>query len=339
MFSRRLVKAVTLSFAACAFLLAFGVTARSAAEAAARTLRFGTIYADETPMGRAVKTFAELVKEKTNGEILVNHYPAEQLGTEQEMVESTGMGAIDMTAPGSALCGLFQPQYLIFPLCYVIDDWEHLDRVMTSDLGKEMADKFLDVTGARVLASNWYREPRYLYGSRPVRKLEDLKGFRVRVPENPSWVKSWQKLGASPTPMALGEVYTGIQTGALDGAETTISFYTSNGVNKVAPYLMLTTHVFEANLCLINDKLFQSLSPEQQKALSEAAFEAGVAHQQYVKESIESELKRVVDEGGEVVEVDRDNWIKRMEGVGYELSDIWKDKTLYDRIRAFSTKK
>jgi tripartite ATP-independent transporter DctP family solute receptor len=309
------------------------------ADAAELKLRFGSIYADETPMGRAVATFAKLVAERTNGEIVINHFPAEQLGTEQEMVESTGMGAIDLTAPGSALCGLFQPQYLIFPLCYVIDDWEHLDRVMTSELGKEMADKFLKVTGARVLASNWYREPRYLYGSKPVRKLDDLKGFRVRVPENPSWVKSWQKLGASPTPMALGEVYTGIQTGALDGAETTISYYTSNGINNVAPYFMLTTHVFEANLVLINERLFQSFSPEYQKILTDAAFEAGVAHQQYVKEAIDAGIKKILDEGGEVIEVDRDNWIKRMEGVGYELSDVWKDATLYDRIRAFSDKK
>jgi TRAP-type C4-dicarboxylate transport system substrate-binding protein len=152
-------------------------------------------------------------------------------------------------------------------------------------------------------------------------------------------VKSWQKLGASPTPMALGEVYTGIQTGALEGAETTISYYISNGINNVAPYFMLTTHVFEANLVLINDQLFQNLSPEHQKILSDSAFEAGVAHQQYVQEAIEAGLKKIVDEGGEVIEVDRDNWIKRMEGVGYELSDVWKDPTLYDKIRAFSEKK
>ncbi len=306
------------------------------AMAAPRELKFGTIYADNTPTGKAALTFAELVKQKTNGELIVHHYPAEQLGTEQEMVESTGMGAMDFTAPGSALCGLFQKQYLIFPLAYVIDDLEHLDRVMNSDLGKEMSDKFLEATGARVLASNWYREPRYLYGSRPVPTLEELKGFRVRVPENPTWVRAWQRLGAAPTPMALGEVYTGIQTGALDGAETTLSYYTSNGIYNVAPYFMLSTHVFEANLCLINEQLYQSLTPEQQKAVTEAAHEAGLAHQKYVEESIRDGIEFIKANGGTIVEIDRDNWIARMEGLGNELGNIWGDDQLYSKIRAFS---
>jgi tripartite ATP-independent transporter DctP family solute receptor len=303
-----------------------------------RRLRLGTIYADETPTGHAVALFSKLVSEKTNGALLVEHYPAEQLGTEQEMVESVGMGAIDMSAPGSAVCGLFQPQYLIFALNYVIDDWEHLDKVMSSELGKEMSDKFVSATGAYVLSSNWFREPRTLYGSRPVRKLEELKGFRIRVPENPSYVRSWQTLGASPTPIALGEVYTAIQTGAIEGAETTLTYYTSNGINNVAPYVMMSTHMFETNLLIINNRLFQSLPPDQQKALTEAAFEAGVAHQQFAEEAIGIAQKKVIDEGGEVIEVDRDNWIKKMEGVGRELSSIWKDDTLYDKIRAFSNK-
>lgn len=301
-----------------------------------RTLRFGTIYADNTPTGKAALTFAELVKQKTNGELIIHHYPAEQMGTEQEMVESVGMGALDFTAPGSALCGLFQKQFLIFPLAYVIDDLEHLDKVMNSELGAEMNKKFTEATGARVLASNWYREPRYLYGSREVKNLDDLKGFRVRVPENPTWVRAWQRLGAAPTPMALGEVYTGIQTGALDGAETTLSFYTSNGIYNVAPFFMMSTHVFEANLCIMNEALYQSLTPEQQKAVTEAAVEAGVAHQKYVEESIREGLEFIKANGGTIVEIDRDNWIARMEGLGNELGSIWGDDQLYSKIRAFS---
>lgn len=334
--------AIICIFAVAIALIATGCTKSSAPATDTGkkkiTLRFGTIFADNTPTGKAVAKFAQIVKQKTNGEIEVLHYPSQQLGTEQEMVESVNMGALEMTSPSTGIAGLFQKDYLIFPLAFVINDQDMLDRVLSGPLGKEMADKFLAKTGSRILASNWYREPRYLYGRKPVKQLEDLKGFRVRTPENPAYLKSWQRLGASPTPIALGEVYTAIQSGAIDGAETTLSTYVT--LYKVAPYLELTMHAYEANLVIINDKLYQSLSPANQKILAEAAVEAGLTHQQAVKTGIEDMLKQVQASGTTVITIDREPWIKKMEGLGLELEaqGVWP-QGLYEKVRSYATKK
>jgi TRAP-type C4-dicarboxylate transport system substrate-binding protein len=215
-----------------------------------------------------------------------------------------------------------------------------LDRVLQGPLGQEMADKFMKVTGSRVLATNWYREPRYLYGTKPVKTLDDLKGFRVRTPEVPVYLKSWQKLGASTMPIALSEVYSAIQSGAIDGAETTISYYVSNGINKIAPYFELTMHAYETNLVIINDKLFQSLSPENQKILTDAALEAGLTHQKAVQDSIDKLLQQIKDEGGTITELDREAWIKKVEGLGLELEaqGAWP-QGLYEKVRSYAPKK
>jgi len=208
-------------------------------KAETKTLRIGNIYNENHPTGMAALKFAELVKEKTGGEIEIVHFPSEQLGSEAEMVEGVNIGAIDMTITGTGVAGNFLKEYQIFPLVYIAKDMEHLNRILQGELGQELSQKFLDKTGSRVLASNWIREPRVLFGKKPVNTLEDLKGFRIRVPEQPVWIKSWERLGASPTPIALGELYSSIEMGIVDGAETGISYYSTNGFQNVAPYVMM----------------------------------------------------------------------------------------------------
>lgn len=301
-------------------------------------IRFGSIYAAGTPTGKAALHLEKLIEEKTNGEIDFQIFPSEQLGTEEEMVQSVSIGALEMTIPGTGIAGRFQREYLIFPLVFTFDDWDHLARVVDGPIGKDIAAKFHKTTGARVLASNWFREPRFLYGTRPIRKLEDLSGFRMRVPENPIWIQGWKRLGATPIPIALKEIYTSIQQGAIHGCETTISYCYSVGIHRIAKNVMLSRHALETNLCIINDKFFKKLSPKHQKALEEAAFEAGQYHQELVKGGIDGVLKKMEAEGSTLVEIDRDRWIKKVEGLGKELEKLY-GPNLYERIRALSKKK
>ncbi|MBP1933256.1 TRAP transporter substrate-binding protein [Ammoniphilus resinae] len=298
------------------------------------TLQFGNIYNEDHPSGKAALKFIELVKEKTNGEVAIEHFPSEQLGSESEMLESVKMGALDMSISGTGIAGKFQKQYQIFPLVYITKDMEQLNHIMNSPLGEEMANKFLEENGARVLASNWIREPRVLFGTKPVKTLEDLKGFRIRVPEQPVWIKSWERLGASPTPIALGELYTSIDSGIIDGAETGISYYSSNGFQNIAPYVMLTDHVFETNLVVMNENVFQKLSPENQKAVIGAAKEAGEYHIELVEKSVDEQLEKLKNEGVTVIDVDRDKWIQKVDGLGLELEDLW-GKGLYEKFKSY----
>ncbi len=306
------------------------------ASAPQKTMKLGGIFAADTAGGIAALEFCDLVEKYTNGEIHVDYYPSEQLGTEQEMVESVNMGALDFTFPSASVCGLFSKELLIFPLPFVVDDWDHLDRIMKGDIGDELLSGIESSTDLKVVAANWYREPRYLYANKPVKTLDDLKGVRIRVPENVTYVKGWGRLGASPTPMALSEVYTAIQTGALDAAETTIGTYMTQGTYAVAPYLMMTEHVYESNLLLTNKNLFDGLTESQQEAIMKAGEEAGVKHQEAVKSILEDELKFLQDNGVTVVDVDREDWVARMDGLADEIWDVWGNETLYGRMRALA---
>lgn len=301
-----------------------------------KTLKLGGIFALDTAGGMAAEYFCDIVEEYTNGEIVVNHYPSEQLGTEQEMVESVNMGALDFTFPSASICGLFSQKLLIFPLPYVVDDWDHLEAIMSGDIGKDFVEGIENATDMKVVASNWFREPRFLYANKPVYTPDDLDGVRIRVPENVTYVKGWARLGASPTPMALSEVYTAIQTGALDAAETTMASYMKNGTYSVAPYLMMTEHVYESNILLTNEKMFNSLTEFQQEAIMRAGHDAGIKHQEIVKSIMEEEIEFFKSEGVTIVDINRDEWTSRMDGLADEIWEVWGDKDLYHKIRALA---
>ncbi len=299
-------------------------------------LSFATIYADTTVTGMTALRFKELLEEKSNGAITVTIYPSSQLGTEQEQVESVNMGAIDLTIPATGICGNFAKSLQIFTLPYVIDDWDHLDKVINGPIGDELASQFEDATNIRVLARNWYRQPRSLYGTKQLDSLADLKGFRVRVPENTTYVEGWKALGASPVSLTLSEVYSGLQTGAVDGAETTIDSFINNGYYSVCKYYYMTNHVYEANWLLMNEDKFNSFSPELQEVILEAAFEAGQYHQQLVHEGLEDKYKQIQDEGVQIIDIDRDEWIAAMDGVAEKIWNVWGDEDLFAEIRALS---
>ncbi len=316
-----------------------GVSAVGYAEAADKpvVVRFATIYPPKAPTGIASDYFAKLVKEKSKGEIDVQVFPSGQLGGEAQLVESVKIGAVEMSNPGTGICGRIQKEYLIFPLVYLFNDWDHLTKVTEGPIGQELAAKFLKSTGIRVLTSNWFREPRFLYGKRPVHKLEDLKGFRVRVPETAIWIAGWKRLGATPTPIALKELYTSLQQGVVDGCELTISYCYFNGIHRVAKNVMLSKHALESNLLIINNQFYEGLSPEHQKILKEAGVEAGKYHQELVQSGVDEVLKKMESEGATLVKIDRERWIKKADGLGAELEKYY-GPGLYQKIRALATK-
>ena len=330
-------KTISLLLVLCAVftLCAIGPTAL-AADAKPVDLSFGTIYADTTVTGMTALKFKELIEEKSNGAITVTIYPSSQLGTEQELVESVDMGALDITIPATGICGNFAKSLQIFTLPYVVDDWNHLDRVMNGEIGDSLSAQLEDATNVKVLARNWYRQPRSLYGTKLFTSLADLKGFRVRVPENTTYVEGWKALGASPVSMTLSEVYSGLQTGAVDGAETTIDSFITNGYYSVCKYYYMTNHVYEANWLLMNEAKFDSFSPELQEAILEAAFEAGEYHQQLVHEGLEAKYAQIQDEGVEIVDIDRSEWIAAMDGVADKIWNVWGDENLFAEIRALA---
>lgn len=302
-------------------------------------LKLGHIWAaDGPPSAEASKIFAKKVAEKTNGTVKIDIFPAQALGSEEEMIESVSIGALDMSLSGAGVAGRFQKQYSFSPVAYLIEDWDHLERMMRGALGKEMEEKFLKNTGARVLSSLWVRPPRVLFSSKPVRSINDLKGIRIRVPEHPAWIASWKKLGASPTPMPLAELFLALEQGIVDAGETDIAYAYPQGFHKVAPYFMLTNHQLETDLLIISERVFKKLTSKQQKALVEAAKETEKAIKDIVIETDKKYLEKLKEDGATIFtekDIKIEEWIEKTGDLGKELEHIY-GKGMYERIKSYA---
>ena len=221
-----------------------GTTADAAMEAARNAevvLRAGHVQAAGTHWDFGPAKFAELVKEKSGGKIIVEVYPGSVLGQERDMIEAMQLGTLDIGLVSSAPLGGFLPAFMVLDLPYLFRDTAHLYKVIDGDLGRDlfkMLEKqrvvglaFMD-NGFRNIASN----------GKAITKPADLQGVKIRVMENEVHTTAFQKLGAIPVPMASGEVYTGLQQRTIDAAENSIcSIYTIK-YQEIAKEISLTRH-------------------------------------------------------------------------------------------------
>lgn len=218
--------------------------------------------------------FQESLAKATNGAVEVQIFPANQLGEERAQVEGVRMGTIDMMASGSQVWGNFAPKTNLLSLPYIFTDYQQIRGLMFGPFGEEM-DKHIEAsTGARVLG--WYPSfgHRNVSSRKEVKKIEDLKGMKIRVTSIPPYIKAMQLLGANPTPMAFGEVYTGLQTGVIDGWDGSAEIIVTQKTYEVTKYVAKTEHAHAICVVAINAKKLDSLPAEIKKAVVDTAKEA-----------------------------------------------------------------
>ncbi|WHH57142.1 TRAP transporter substrate-binding protein [Petroclostridium sp. X23] len=237
-------------------------------------LKLAYPFAPGGPYHDTAEKYAELVKTKSNGKLTIKLFPSGQLGNERELCEAVSMGSLDMTLVGSAAIAWYAPQYGAIDVPFTFNDYDHLDRVFKGDIGKEINDVMVKSKQLKVL-DYWHRGPRYLTTNKEIKSVADLKGLKIRVPEMPVFVETWKTLGANPTPIALTEVFMALKQGVAEGQENPLEMIYTNSLFEVQKYVTKTEHVLSFNMLMINDKLYNGLSPEMQKVLSESAIEAG----------------------------------------------------------------
>ena len=159
-------------------------------------LKTGHISPKASAEGIVVDRFAALVKEKTNGEVLVEVFPSEQLGPATAMIESTILGNQDLYVGGNVEFERFSPGLKALGLNYAVESQEQFRKILKSPLWKEMFVDPLDKAGLAVVASDWERGPfRVLISTKPVKNFDDLKGLKLRIAPIDTWRKSWTALG------------------------------------------------------------------------------------------------------------------------------------------------
>ncbi|WP_207724708.1 DctP family TRAP transporter solute-binding subunit [Thermanaerosceptrum fracticalcis] len=251
----------------------------------------------------ACQAFKKYVEEKTNGKVKVTTYPASQLGAEREQLEGVQLGTIQMAALSSGpLPGIFPP-IMVFDLPYLFATQKAAYEVLDGPVGREILDLMKAKTGIRglVWGENGFRH--YTNSVRPIRKPGDMQGLKIRTMENPAHMAIVKALGASPTPMAFNEVYTGLQQKTIDGQENPISLIVSMRFYEAQKYLTLDGHVYNPYILMINDKFYNSLSEDIRKIIDEGALVWQKVEREENNKQIMAGLEKLKAAGMEITEL------------------------------------
>lgn len=241
--------------------------------AAGTSLRFAHYGAASDSVSAAATKFAELVAEKTGGALTVEVYGNGELGNSVTMLEGTRLGTIDMATTGNPYFTASLPVLNLLDLPFLFQSDAHAFAVLDGAVGEELMGRMADASLQGI--AFWELGFRNLTNNvRPVKEPADVKGLKIRTTPNPAHVLAFETLGAAPTPMPFAEVYSALQTGAIDGQENPTNHIYANKLHEVQKYMSLTQHAYTTSPLVVNARRWSGLAPEYQAAMKEAALEA-----------------------------------------------------------------
>ena len=271
-------------------------------------MKSGSTTPDTHPYNLGMKRLNELLQEKTNGAVSVDHFGSSQLGGERDLIEGLQLGSVQMCCISTAPLSGFTDSFLVFDLPFIFETSEQARAVMDSDVGTEILNSVEDQGLVGVCwFENGFRN--VTNNVKPINKPEDLKGLKIRTMENQMHMAAFQIMGADPTPMAMGEVFTALQQGTIDGEENPVPIVESNKLDEVQKYNSLTGHLFSPAPVFISKDYYDGMPEEYQKAVMEAG-----------KESVEYQREQIDEQTASGIEVMK-------ERTGMETNEV--DKSLF----------
>ncbi len=315
-------------FTLLTFVLLLGFAVICAGPALAKmTLKLATVTPTKHAYNDGAREFARLVKERTNGEVVIKVYPGGQLGKgERELVEGMQMGIIDIAVTSTGPLSNFSPDMGVVDLPFLFLSNEHVDEVLDGPVGRKLLDG-LEKANLKGLAfmENGFRN--FTNSVRPLEKPEDLKGLKFRTMENPVHLASVRSLGAQAVPMSWGEVYTSLQTGVIDGQENPVAIIWVNKMNEVQKYLSLTGHFYSPAPLTMSKRKFDKLKPEWQELFIKAALEAAAFERKVIRDAETKQIEDLKSWGMDVRTVSKQRFVEAMKPAYtsfYKKNPSWK---------------
>ncbi|RST83917.1 C4-dicarboxylate ABC transporter substrate-binding protein [Aquibium carbonis] len=278
--------------------------AGSAPAVAETMLRIGTVLAPMDPMGQGLEKFKAEVEAATKGEVRIEVFHNSQLGDTTEMIDQARAGANVGTVTDVARLSSFVPSLAIMSAPFLFDTYEQADTFALSADYLAWGDALKEKSGLMMLASNWYQGPRHLLTQKPVSTPADLAGVRMRTIGAPVWIETIRAMGAEPTPMAWGEVYSALQLGALDAAEAQPTAITGAKLYEVVKNVTKTGHIQLVTALVVSAEAWDQISPENQAIVRDLAVESGRYASRLTIELGEKSLADVAASGVSVSDVD-----------------------------------
>lgn len=265
-------------------------------------LTYAENHPEDYPTTLGAYKFAELVEEQTGGRIQIMVLAEGELGDEKTVIEQLQFGGIDFTRVSLSPLAEFVPKLNVLQMPYLYADRAHMWSVLEGEIGDDFMNSF---DGSNMVALSWYDAgARNFYNSRkPITTLEDVRGMKIRVQESELMMEMVEALGATPSPMAYGDVYSGLQTGAIDGAENNWPSYESSSHYEVAKFYTVDEHTRVPEMQLCAQTTWDKLSAQDQAVIRACAAESSLYERELWTEREKLSEKKVRDSGCQITEL------------------------------------
>ena len=304
----------------------------SDAKVKTQVLKVAFNQSEKHPQYKALEQFSRDLEAQTKGAYKLEISPNELLGDQRATAELVQNGVIQMSVVGNPVVESFNKDFAVIGLPYLYDSLEHQKKVFTSDvldpLFKSVASNGFEVIGAFTAGA------RCLYTDKPMTKPEDLKGYKFRVMQSDTMKKMVDYMGGIGTPMGQGEVYTAVQQGVIEGGENNEVTYVDLKHYEVAPYFSYTNHLMVPDLIIINEKLYNGMTPENRKIFDDLMKQTIENEFTVWNENVEQAKKVATENGAKFIEVDIKPFQERVKPLQEEVSNISDmTKKIYKDVR------
>lgn len=237
---------------------------------------FGGINPPGAPVTQASKRFAELVNERTEGRVRIDFYEGSQLGSGPAQIEAMSVGAQEGYISSGSNASNLVKEFGVVDIPFVFESQDHFLAFMESDLAAGLKDQLRDEFNVRILATNWFRQPRvFLTKEACVDSPDDIAGKRARSPNLPMFVAGWEAIGTVPVTISYGETYMALSQGVADMGESAGEQIFSSKFYEVLPYVTDAQMMYPQNSVYVAESAFQQLSDEDKAIVTQAAEDAG----------------------------------------------------------------
>lgn len=254
------------------------------------TLKLSHGLSEEHPVHVALTQFANEVAEKTDGDIQIQIFPNAVLGSEKDSLEQIPIGALDMAKVSAASLETFAPVYEAFSVPYIFNSQEHFYSVMDSEIAEEV---FMSTEDKGFVALTWLDSgARSFYTAKTaINTPADLKGLKIRTLDSPMAIEMMNCFGGSSTSMSISDVFTAIQSGVIDGAENNETALTTGAHGEVAKFYSADEHTRIPDIIVINAKVWNSFTPDQQAIIKTAADNAKETYKEAWNAAIDAAIE------------------------------------------------
>ena len=270
--------------------------------------------ADDHPAVQGVHKFAELVEEKSGGRMHIDVFANAQLASDRDCIEGMQMNTIQSGIMVSSALAGFTDELLVFDLPFLFDSSAQGQALCDSDVGQQILGTLEDI-GIKGLGWMEYGMRNITNSVRPIETPEDLQGIKIRTMENPIHMAAFQVMGADPTPMAFGELFTALQQGTIDAQENPLSVITSSRFNEVQDYLSMTEHVYSAAPLMVSKAAYDALPDDLKAIVDEAGTEACQWEREYLAEVEVQWLDELEAAGTQINYPDKAPFVEAMSSV------------------------